>query len=86
MKCLTTLEQICEELGENIDAPLCAEIQEHLKDCPKCCAYVDSIKKTVSFYRKLIDEDVPSEVDSRLWKILNLTKPESSGNSSISSK
>ena len=76
MKCLKTIEQICTELGENIDAPMCQEIREHLNECPQCCAYVDSIKKTVHLYRQWIDEDVPQEVDCRLWKVLNLQKPE----------
>jgi len=75
MECLKTLDQICEELGENIDSPLCQEVKEHLNVCPKCCAYVDSIKKTVYLYRQWIDEDVPQDVDSRLWKVLNLDKP-----------
>ena len=74
MKCLKSIEQICAELGESIDAPLCKEIREHLAECPQCCAYVDSIKKTVHLYRKWIDEDVPEEVDCRLWKVLNLEK------------
>lgn len=76
MKCLKALEQICEALGEDLDSPMCQEIQEHLDDCPECCAYVDSIKKTVYFCRQqMAQKDVPAEIDSRLWKILNLKKP-----------
>lgn len=75
MNCLKTLEQICAELGEDINSPICKEIQEHLDECPKCCAEVDSIRKTVKLYQCLYDNDVPNEVDQRLWKVLNLDKP-----------
>jgi len=75
MECLNTLDQICEALGEDIDSPLCKEIEEHLKDCPKCCAHVDSIKKVVHLYQQVENDEVPEAVDERLWKVLNLQKP-----------
>lgn len=75
MECLNTLDQICEALGEDIDSPLCKEIEEHLKDCPKCCAHVDSIKKVVHLYQRVENDEVPEAVDERLWKVLNLQKP-----------
>ena len=76
MNCLDTLNQICEELGEDINSPLCKEVEEHLKNCPKCCAHVDSIRKVVRLYQKVGDSEVPETVDERLWKVLNLCKPE----------
>lgn len=75
MNCLDTLNQICEELGEDINKPLCREIEEHLKNCPKCCAHVDSIRKVVNLYQKIEPCDVPKAIDDRLWKVLNLKKP-----------
>lgn len=73
-KCNKIIEQICENLDEDLNSPFCKEIQLHLQQCPLCCAFVDSIKNTVWFCQKIIDEDVPQAVDSRLWKILNLEK------------
>jgi anti-sigma factor RsiW len=75
MECLDNIQQICEALGEDIDSPLCKEIQEHLAECPRCCAEVDSIKKVVHLYQRIGDSDVPEAVDQRLWKVLNLQKP-----------
>jgi len=75
MNCLTTLQQICDRLTEDIDSSLCQEIQEHLKVCPKCCARVDSIKKVVYLYQNMNKPEVPDEIDNRLWKVLNLQKP-----------
>ena len=75
MNCLNTLQQVCDQLSEDIDSPFCQEIQEHLENCPKCCAHVDSIKKVVYLYKNTKKSDVPHEVDDRLWKVLNLQKP-----------
>jgi hypothetical protein len=77
MDCLETLNQICEALGEDINSPLCKEVEDHLKKCPKCCAHVDSIRKVVRLYQRIGDLDVPESVDERLWKVLNLQRPES---------
>ena len=67
--CLKNIEQICEALGEELDSESCLEIKQHLEKCPHCCAYVDSIKKTIYLYQNLVDEDVPQNVDEKLWKI-----------------
>lgn len=75
MECTENIHQICEALGEDIDSPLCKEIQEHLAQCPTCCAEVDSIKRVVHLYQRLGDAEVPESVDQRLWKVLNLQKP-----------
>jgi predicted anti-sigma-YlaC factor YlaD len=77
MDCLETLNQICEALEEDINSPLCKEVEDHLKNCPKCCAQVDSIRKVVRLYQRVGDLDVPEPVDERLWKVLNLQRPES---------
>jgi len=79
MKCITVLEQICDELGENLDSLKCLEIKKHLEECPDCCAHVDSLRKTVYLYRYVMKDsecDVPEDVDNRLWKVLNLSKPD----------
>ena len=75
MECLDTLNQICEALGEDINCPLCKEIEDHLKNCPKCCAQVDSIRKVVHLYQNQERSEVPQAIDDRLWKVLNLQRP-----------
>ncbi|OQX94778.1 hypothetical protein B6I21_08860 [candidate division KSB1 bacterium 4572_119] len=75
MNCIKTLHQICDELSEDIDSPLCKEVKEHLENCSKCCAQVDSIRKVVYLYRDMPKENVPDDIDDRLWKVLNLQKP-----------
>jgi len=73
----------CEQLGEDIDAELCQEVERHLKDCPDCRAQYDSLKETVYIYRKTRPqrEDLPGEVEERLYKVLSLKPPNDSGQS-----
>ncbi|MDQ7052258.1 MAG: hypothetical protein Q9P14_05000 [candidate division KSB1 bacterium] len=72
MPCPEILEQICAELKENIDSPICQDLKKHLEGCPECRAYVDSLKKTVYLYRHLPEQTVPEEVQDRLYKVLKL--------------
>ena len=72
MECIKKLEEICDRLGEDLDSEKCREIKKHLEDCPNCCAYIDTLKKTVELYKILPEKDVPDDVHTRLWKKLQL--------------
>jgi predicted anti-sigma-YlaC factor YlaD len=74
-RCTENLRLMCNDLGENIDSPLCQEVRDHIQTCANCRAYVDTVRKTVFFY-KVTDkkEKVPDDVHERLWKILKLRK------------
>jgi predicted anti-sigma-YlaC factor YlaD len=52
MNCKKTYKYICENLDEDLNSHTCLEIKEHLKDCPNCVAYLDTLKKTVLLYRE----------------------------------
>ncbi|MBN1352991.1 hypothetical protein JXJ21_26610 [candidate division KSB1 bacterium] len=79
MDCLRNLKELCARIGEDINSAKCRELKAHLEQCPTCCAYVDSVKKTIFLYQLLEDEkDVPESIDKRLWKVLNLKCPENS--------
>ncbi|KPK89705.1 hypothetical protein AMJ80_09400 [bacterium SM23_31] len=73
MDCIKKIEEICDRLGEDIDSEWCKKLKEHLKDCPVCCAYVDTIKKTVELYKVLPEADLSEEVQERLRKTLKLS-------------
>lgn len=75
-ECYKIICQICKQMDEDLNSPLCTEIQLHLQKCPQCRAFVESIKDTVDFCQKLFNEDVPRTVDEHLWEFLKLKKPE----------
>jgi hypothetical protein len=60
-------------MGEDLDAPACKEVAQHLESCPNCKVYLDTVKKTVTICRENEKhEELPKEVKSRLYKVLNL--------------
>ena len=61
-KCTQALKYICDNLDAQMDSPRCREIREHLEGCPDCTAYLDSMKKTVSLYRRFSAAPVPRDV------------------------
>jgi predicted anti-sigma-YlaC factor YlaD len=66
-------KQICDFMGEDLDAPACQEVAEHLANCPNCKVYLDTVKKTVTICRDNEKEKaVPKDVKNRLYKVLNL--------------
>ena len=66
-------KQICDFMGEDLDAPACKEVAEHLESCPNCKVYLDTVKKTVTICKENEkEESVPKDVKNRLYKVLNL--------------
>lgn len=67
------IKQICDFMGEDLDAPACREVAEHLKICPTCQVQLDTIKRTVTICRDLSETSkMPDDVSNRLFKVLNL--------------
>ena len=72
MKCEEFLQRLCDELGENIDSAVCAEIKAHLEECADCREQIASIRQTVDLFRCIEDKNVPRSVHERLVKMLNV--------------
>jgi len=67
------VKNICNYLGEDLDSLACKEVEEHLQQCPTCRIYFDTIKKTVTLCQEIEEEKkIPDDVNSRLFKVLDL--------------
>jgi len=67
-------KQICDFMGEDLNAPACKEVADHLENCPNCKVYLDTVKKTVTICREIEKEEImPEDVKKRLYKVLNLS-------------
>ena len=67
------IDELCNYLGEDVDNPMCKELMQHVKECPECRIYLDTVKMTVSLYRKAEEpKPVPEHVKETLFKKLNL--------------
>jgi anti-sigma factor (TIGR02949 family) len=69
--------QMLTTLGEYVDGDLspelCAELERHIKGCPRCRIVVDTLKKTIELYHETSEEaHIPSDVRARLYAKLNL--------------
>ncbi len=77
--CQQTLDQICDvlefSLGHEKGKEACQELIAHIKSCPKCCAEVDTLQKTIKIFKEIPDKEVPNDVQWRLMKELHLDIP-----------
>ncbi len=65
--------QLREQLGKDIDAEVLEDLAQHMKECPDCKIYVDTVRQTVELYRVVESPTkVPKEVTERLYKRLHL--------------
>ena len=49
--CGRVLKKICADLGAGLDSPECRPLRAHIKNCPDCSAWLDSMEKTVLLFR-----------------------------------
>lgn len=45
-------KEICKQLEEDLDAPLCEELLRQFQQHPECKSYFESVQKTVAWYKQ----------------------------------
>ena len=71
--CHHLLKDLSDFLDGEASDEICAKISEHMAGCKKCRVVVDTLRKTVTFYRQLPDPEMPGAVRDRLYKVLDLS-------------
>ena len=71
-KCGDMLGALSDYIDGELEARLCAEIEAHMAGCPDCKIMVDTLRKTVVLYRTRGQAEVPDDVRSRLYAVLDL--------------
>ncbi|MCB0282566.1 MAG: hypothetical protein KDF60_08295 [Calditrichaeota bacterium] len=62
-----------EHLCDDLDADACKELMDVLKTSKDCRVYFDTVKKTVVLCKeKECPEDLPEDINQRLFKALGL--------------
>jgi predicted anti-sigma-YlaC factor YlaD len=64
--CLYIRKHLCTELDEAINTARCLTIQNHLKNCPECAAYLKQLKKTIQLYRHYPGTKIRRAEENRL--------------------
>ena len=72
MACRKVARYLQEEIDAGLQTRACREIRRHLKQCPNCTAYLDSLRKTVLLYRRFPDPHTPKRMREKLFAILKL--------------
>jgi predicted anti-sigma-YlaC factor YlaD len=60
-------------LDKELAEKMCRKLEHHMKDCPDCRAYFDTLNKTVTLYRSLGPQKVPRAAEQRLFKTISLS-------------
>lgn len=72
-QCKQLLSGLSEYIDGNLQAELCAEIEEHLKNCENCRIVVNTLRKTVEIYELTLPlAELPEGVRERLFCRLQL--------------
>lgn len=66
-KCREFFEQLSDYIDGELATSLCAELEQHLANCPNCRVVVDTTRKTVSLYRHTSRAELPDGMSERLW-------------------
>ncbi len=75
MGCRDMLGNLSDYIDGELEADLCAEIEEHLACCENCRIVVDTLTRTVTLYHEHGHEPLPDDVKTRLLQALNLDAP-----------
>jgi predicted anti-sigma-YlaC factor YlaD len=66
------LGALSDYIDDELEVRLCAEIKAHLLECPDCQVMVDTLNKTVVLYRTYGQAEMPADVQTRLYAVLDL--------------
>jgi len=70
-RCKGLLAQLHDYIDDELEAVLCAEIEEHLAGCDDCRVLIDTTQKTITLYRRQTPVDVPEGAMARLRQALD---------------
>jgi len=70
--CKQLLESLSLYLDDEAEEALCAEIEQHLAECPNCRIVVDTLSKTMRFYHDHGHASLSKEARERLYTALDL--------------
>lgn len=72
--CSRLLGSLSDYIDGDLKAEICAQIEEHIKECDNCRIVVNTLQKTVELYETSSNETamLPEAIRERLFLKLNL--------------
>jgi len=72
-QCQKLLGNLSEFIDGELQAKLCAELEQHLQGCDNCRIVVNTLRKTIELYRQTNEyTELPVQIRERLYSKLNL--------------
>ena len=65
--CKQFLQELNDYLDPNVDTVTKLHLDAHVSECPNCFVIVDTTKKTLQVYKGMEEQDIPQDVQLRLW-------------------
>jgi anti-sigma factor RsiW len=63
--CSPIFAMLSEYLDRELPPATCTELEEHLRDCPECIQFVDSLKRSIDLCREYGASRPPDELDTQ---------------------
>ena len=70
MTCKDVIDILSEYLEEALDATAVASLEQHLRDCPPCVAYLRTFRKSRQLVGQVGQAPMPPELKQRLRSFL----------------
>ena len=64
--CVKCFQRISEYLDGELEEKICLKIDKHLRECPECRDYVDSLRKTIQLCKGTTMEEIPGDIHDRI--------------------
>ena len=74
MGCRDMLGNLSAYIDGELEAELCAEIEQHADGCSDCRIVIDTLKRTVTLYHDHGHEPLPEDVKQRLLAALDMNR------------
>jgi len=72
LQCNQLLGNLSEFIDGELQAELCAELEQHLEGCDNCRIVVNTLRKTIELYKQTNEPiELPHAVRDRLYSKLN---------------
>jgi anti-sigma factor (TIGR02949 family) len=70
MTCQRVTAMIQDYLTGELAPEIAAALEEHLRDCPDCTAFISTYKRTTQALQSICYDDIPVEMQSRVRQFL----------------
>lgn len=70
MTCKETIEILMDYLEATLSSEVNRELEEHLRGCPPCQAYLNTYRKTAELAGKVGRQEMPDEMKAHLREFL----------------